>query len=79
MLSGEHTLSETVLMGHQHDTELVLPVCRQAWPSWSWQRLQLLQLLHSTVTVVLAVTRIPAAVTKIPAVSCCRDAGKMDS
>lgn len=81
------TLEHTLVLGHHHDTELVLPICRQAWLSWSWQRLQLPQLLHCTVTAVLAVTRIttaaatriPAAVTKIPVVSCCRDAGKIHS
>lgn len=59
----------------------------QAWPQWSWLKLQLPQLFHSTVTKALdvtripivVVTRIPAAVTKITLVSCCRDAGRIHS
>lgn len=95
MLSGEHTLlgaalmtlDHMLLLGHQQDAELVLAVGVQPRPTWSWQRLWLPRLFPSTVTAVLAVTRItaaaatriPAAATRIAAVSCRWAAGRIHS
>lgn len=81
------------LWGHLDDFRphttagLVLPVRVRPWPRWSWQRLRLPRLFRSTVTAALALTtittaaatRIPAAVTRITAVSCCRAAGRIHS